>query len=46
MRVLRKMYAWWRQFWGEDAYWLQGVDSHQWDNKVEILRRLSGGPSN
>jgi hypothetical protein len=41
MRVLRKLWRWWRDCWGGDTYWLAEVDSHRWDNKVEILRRLS-----
>lgn len=41
MRVLRKLRKWWRDLWGGDFYWPAEVDSHQWDNKVEILRRLS-----
>lgn len=41
MRVLRNLCKWWRDFWGSDFYWLAEVDSHQWDNKIEILRRLS-----
>ena len=44
MRVLRKMWKWWRECWGDDIYWLAEVDSHQWDNKIEILRRLSSQP--
>jgi hypothetical protein len=44
MRVLRQVRKWWRAFWGDDLYWPMDVDSHQWDNKVEILRRLSSGP--
>jgi hypothetical protein len=42
MRVLRKLWKWWHECWGGDSYWLAEVDSHQWENKVEILRRLSG----
>lgn len=45
MKVLRGFWTWWRQFWGDDFYWPMQVDSHQWDNKAEILRRLSAGPS-
>lgn len=43
MRVLRTLRKWWREFWGSSLYWPAEVDSHQWDNKVEILRRLSSG---
>ena len=45
MRVLRRLWKSWRELWGDDLYWLAQVDSHQWDNKVEILRRLSSQPS-
>ena len=41
MRVLRKLWKWWHDCWGGDCYWPAQVDSHQWDNKVEILQRLS-----
>jgi hypothetical protein len=44
MRVLRTLWKWWRDLWGSDFYWPAEVDSHQWDNKVEILRRLSSQP--
>ena len=45
MRVLRQVKKWWCAFWGDDLYWPMDVDSHQWDNKVEILRRLASGPN-
>jgi len=41
MRVLRKLWRWWRTLWDLDFSSTMEVDSHQWDNKVEILRRLS-----
>lgn len=44
MRVLRSLRKWWRDLWGDDSYWIGEVDSHQWDNKVEILRRLTSQP--
>jgi hypothetical protein len=40
MELLRKIGAWWRELWGGDWYWPREVDSHRWENKVEILRRL------
>jgi hypothetical protein len=43
MRVLRNLWKWWHQCWSEDICWSAVVDSHQWDNKTEILRRLSSG---
>lgn len=44
MGVLRRVWKWWRECWDSDLCWLAEVDSHQWDNKVEILRRLSSQP--
>jgi len=41
MRLLRRLRTWWREFWGSDTYWPAEVDSHQWDNKVEMFHRLS-----
>ncbi len=41
MQTLRKLWKRWRDFWGCDMYWPMQVDSHRWENKVEILRRLS-----
>jgi len=29
-----------RRVWGPDLYWPMNVDSHRWENKIEILRRL------
>ena len=29
-----------RRGWGPDLYWPMDVDSHRWENKIEILRRL------
>ncbi len=43
MGVLRKLCGWWREFWGSDVYWTAEVDSHRWENKVEMRRRLSTG---
>jgi hypothetical protein len=43
MGVLRIIQEWWRGLWECDWSWEAGSDSHQWDNKVEILRRLSSG---
>lgn len=45
MRVLRAIRQWWRELWSSDFYWPVEVDSHQWDNKVEMFRRLSGPTS-
>jgi len=41
MGLLRKIRAWWREFWGCDLCWPMGTDSHRWENKCEILRRLA-----
>jgi len=43
MALLRKILGRWRDFWGGDVDWVADVDSHCWDNKVEIRRRLSSG---
>jgi hypothetical protein len=43
VRVLTMLWKWWRECWSSDLYWPTVVDSHQWDNKTEILRRLSSG---
>ena len=40
MRLLRKCGQWWRAFWGADLYWPAEIDSHRWENKTEMLRRL------
>ena len=29
-----------RRVWGPDLGWPTSVDSHRWENKIEILRRL------
>jgi len=42
--MLKKMWKWWRECWDSDSCWLGEVDSHHWDNKVEIRRRLSSQP--
>ncbi|MBP7050109.1 MAG: hypothetical protein KBE65_03760 [Phycisphaerae bacterium] len=41
MGVLGKVWRWWRALWAMDFSASMEVDSHQWDNKAEILRRLS-----
>jgi len=41
MSMLKRIRSWWRQFWGADLYWPVEVDTHRWENKTEILRRLS-----
>jgi hypothetical protein len=33
-----------RRVWGPDLGWPTGVDSHRWENKTEILRRLGTCP--
>jgi hypothetical protein len=43
MRVLTMLWKWWRDCWSGDYCWPGVVDSHQWDNKTEILQRLSSG---
>ncbi len=44
MKTLRRLREWWRGFWGCDLCWPMSVDSHRWENKVEILRRLGTCP--
>ncbi len=41
MGVLTRFRDWWRQFWGCDLDWTAEIDSHRWENKIEILRRLA-----
>ena len=41
MKALRTLRKWWREFWGPDFYWPAQVDTHRWENKTEMLRRLS-----
>jgi hypothetical protein len=42
MRLLRRLHVWWRWFWGPDFGCLSVTDTHRWENKSEIMRRLSG----
>lgn len=44
MRAMRRLWAWWRELWNDDFYGATEVDTHRWDNKSEILRRLSSHP--
>jgi hypothetical protein len=44
MSVLRQLWKWWRELWDCDFEWATGVDSHRWENKIEMLHRLSGRP--
>jgi len=41
MRVLKNLWKWWCELWDCDSFWAPDVDTHQWENKAEILRRLS-----
>ncbi len=41
MNALRRIWAWWCQLWDCDFYESIEVDSHKWENKAEIYRRLS-----
>ena len=43
MKALRRIWTWWRALWEWDFYESDEVDSHRWENKVEMLRRLSHG---
>jgi hypothetical protein len=42
MGVLARVWRWWRGLWELDFSSSMEVDSHLWDNKAEMLRRLSG----
>ena len=44
MRALKKLWTWWRALWADDFYEATEVDTHRWDNKSEILRRISAHP--
>lgn len=41
MGVLKRAWRWWQALWDLDFSASMEVDSHLWDNKSEILRRLS-----
>ena len=41
MSVLRTVWTWWCELWNCDSLWSPDVDTHRWENKAEILRRLS-----
>jgi len=41
MKALRTLRKWWCELWGPDLYWPAQVDTHRWENKTEIRRRLS-----
>lgn len=43
MNLLRKMWTWWCRLWGCDFFDSAEVDSHKWENKAEMFRRLSHG---
>jgi hypothetical protein len=43
MGMLWKIWRWWQGLWDLDFCSYLEVDSHQWDNKAEALRRLSSG---
>lgn len=42
MSWLKKLWTWWRDLWQWDLYESIEVDSHRWENKIEIRQRLSG----
>ena len=44
MSLLRRIWKWWRQFWGPCFDWEASIDSHKWENKAEMFRRLSHHP--
>ena len=40
MRILRFVQNWWRQLWRADLDLPGVIDSHKWENKIEIYRTL------
>ena len=44
MRALKRLWAWWCELWADDFFAATEIDTHRWDNKSEILRRLSSHP--
>lgn len=42
MSVLKRIWTWWHDLWEYDLYGAIEVDSHRWENKCEIRRRLAG----
>ena len=41
MKVLRNINKWLNKFWNPNTNVPGGIDSHKWDNKIEILGSLS-----
>jgi len=41
MKSLRRLWDWWCDLWDGDSLWSADIDTHRWENKAEILRRLS-----
>jgi hypothetical protein len=41
MIILRLIYKMFHKFWGSSGTASDGIDSHRWESKVEILRSLS-----
>lgn len=39
--LMRTLWAWWCGLWADDFFAEREIDTHRWDNKSEILRRLS-----
>ncbi len=42
MRAMARLWRWWRALWELDFSATMEVDSHLWDNKSEMRRRLAG----
>ncbi|MHC4394530.1 MAG: hypothetical protein ACYS1A_02630 [Planctomycetota bacterium] len=40
MRILRFMWKWWLGLWVTDQDLSNVIDSHRWENKIEIYRSL------
>ena len=44
MRAMKRLWTWWCELWTDDFFAATEIDTHRWDNKSEILRRLSSHP--
>ncbi len=44
MRAMKRLWTWWCELWTDDFFAATEIDTHRWDNKFEILRRLSSHP--
>jgi len=42
MRAMARLWKWWRALWELDLCSSMEIDSHLWENKSEMRRRLAG----